>query len=96
MEAAGTSKEYLIEETAQDSEADSCINQAKIEEKRTQHQVTLGKISHNICTNNLTGLLTMRLFESNLDNVLCNMIDDGINVICDRLGNHSGEINYIT
>ena len=24
------------------------------------------------------------------------MIDDGSNIICDKLGNHSGEINYIT
>ena len=96
MEAAGTPKEYSPEETAQDSEADGLINQAKIKEKCTQRQVKLGKISYNICTNNLTGLLTMRLFESDLDCVLCNMIDDSINVICNRLGNHRVEINYIT
>ena len=38
----------------------------------------------------------MRLFGNSLDNVLRNMIDDGINIICDRMGNHSGKINYIT
>ena len=35
MEAAGTPKEYLLEGTAQESEADGLINQAEIEEKRT-------------------------------------------------------------
>ena len=95
MEAAGTPEEYLLEESFKDPE-DNLINEAKIKEKRAQCQVALGDISHYICTNNLTGLLTMRLFGNGLDNVLCNMIDDGINVICDRMGNHSGKINYIT
>ena len=38
----------------------------------------------------------MRLFESELDQTLCNTINDGINGICNSLENHSGEINYIT
>ena len=85
----------MSEELVKDTE-DDLINEAEIEEKRANCQVMLGTISHYICTNNLTGLFTMRLFGSHLNNVLCNMIDDGINVICDRMGNHSGKINYIT
>ena len=92
MEAAGTPAEYPSKESVKTD----LINEAVLEEKRADCQVVLGTISHYICTNNLTGLLTMRLFGNGLDNVLCNMIDDGINVICDRMGNCSGKINYIT
>ena len=93
MEAAGTPEEYPSKELV--AKEEDLINEAVLQ-KRADRQVELGTISHYICTNNLTGLLTMRLFGNGLDNVLCNMIDDGINVICDRMGNHSGKINYIT
>ena len=49
-----------------------------------QCESTVTDLEIYICTNNLTGLVTMRLFGNGLDNVLRNMIDDGINVICDR------------
>ena len=94
MEAAGTPAEYPSEESVKTEE--DLINEAVLEEKRTDCQVVLGTISHYICTDNLTGLLTMRLFGNGLDNVLRNMIDDSINVICDKMGNHSGKIHYIT
>ena len=83
MKDAGTPEEYLSKESVKNTEED-LINKAEIEEKRANRQKVLGTISHHICTNNLTGLVTMRLFRNGLDNVLCNMIDDGINVICDR------------
>ena len=93
MEAAGTPAEYPSEESVKTEE--DLINEAVLE-NRADRQVELGTISHYINTNNLTGLLTMRLFGNGLDNVLRNMIDDGINVICDRMGNYNGKINYIT
>ena len=93
MEAAGTPEEYPSKESVKKEE--DLINEAVLQ-KRADCQDDLGTISHYICTNDLTGLVTMRLFRNGLDNVLCNMIDDGINVICDRMGNHSGKINYIT
>ena len=61
MEAAGTPEEYSSEESVKDTEED-LINETELEEKRADCQVVLGTISHHICTNNLTGLLTMRLF----------------------------------
>ena len=94
MEAAGTPAEYPSKESVKTEE--DLINEAELEEKRADCQVVLGTISHYICTNNLAGLVSMRLFGKGLDNVLCNMIDDGINVICDRMGNHNGKANYIT
>ena len=94
MEAAGTPAEYPSKELVKTEQ--DLINEVVLEEKRADCQVVLGTISHYICTNDLTGLSTMRLFGNGLDNVLCNMIDDSINVICDRMGNHSGKINYIT
>ena len=93
MEAAGTPKEYPSKESVEKEE--DLINETVLQ-KHADCQDDLGTISHYICTNDLTGLVTMRLFGNGLDNVLCNMIDDGINVICDRMGNHSGKINYIT
>ena len=78
MEAAGTPAEYPSKESVKTEE--DLINEAVLKE-RADRQVVLRTISHYIRTNNLTGLLTMRLFGNGLDNVLCNMIDDSINVI---------------
>ena len=93
MEAAGTPVEYSSKESVKMEE--DLIDEAVLKE-RADCQVVLRTISHYIHMNNLTGLLTMRLFGNGLDNILCNMIDDGINVICDRMGNHNGKANYIT
>ena len=79
MEAAGTPAEYLSKDSVKTEE--DLINEAELVEKYADRQVVLRTISHYIHTNNLTGLVTMRLFGNGLDNVLCNMIDDGINVI---------------
>ena len=93
MEAAGTPAEYPSNESV--AKEEDLINEA-ILQKRADRQVELGTISHYICTNNLAGLVSMRLFGKGLDNVLRNMIDDSINVICDRMGNNNGKANYIT
>ena len=93
MEAAGTPEEYPSKESV--AKEEDLINEAVLQ-KRADCQGELGTISHYIRTNNLAGLVSMRLFGKGLDNVLCNMIDDSINVICDRMGNHNGKANYIT
>ena len=93
MEAAGTPDEYPSEDSVKKEE--DLVNEEVLKE-RADRQVVLRTISHYIGTNDLTGLVTMRLFGNSLDNVLRNMIDDGINVICDRMGEYNGKTNYIT
>ena len=93
MEAAGTPDEYPSEDSVEKEE--DLVNE-EVLKARADRQAVLGEISHCISTDDLPGLVTMRLFGKGLDRVLRNMIDDGINVICDRLGERKDKTNYVT
>lgn len=81
MQAAGTPAEYSPISNTFIQEADSCV-----QVKRDCCQVILRKLFHLIQTNNLVGLLKMRLLESDLDQTLQNMINDAIDSIFDQWG----------